>query len=117
MAVFKKGDNIRNKHNGLTYIITDVLTASYEIKGEPCQKWLLPFEDEGEWELISNKNMENIIMDKFSEQDKEFILKIARHFSNLYKERTEAISHLADVIEYKKLSRDYTGDKTSKVDW
>lgn len=57
MAAFKKGDNIRNKYNGLKYIITDVLTASYEIKGEPYQKWLLPFEDEDEWELISNKNM------------------------------------------------------------
>ena len=77
MAVFKKGDSIRNKYNGLTYIITDVLTVSYEIKSETCQKWLLPFEDEGEWELISDKNMENIIMDKFSE-------KIARHFSSLY---------------------------------
>ena len=59
MAAFKKGDNIRNKYNGLKYIITDVLTVSYEIKGESCQKWLLPFEDEDEWELISNKNMEN----------------------------------------------------------
>ncbi len=62
---------------------------------------------------------ENKVMKEIKEEDKDFILKIARHFSGLYKERTNAILHLADVIEQKRfnISRDYTQDKTYKVDW
>ena len=56
MATFEKGNRIRNKYNGLTYTIIDILSASYEIKSEtpPYGKWLLPFEDEDEWEVIKN---------------------------------------------------------------
>ncbi len=49
-----------------------------------------------------------------NEEDKELILKIARHFSEIYQKRTEAILHLADVIEKKQthisISRDYLKD-------
>lgn len=53
MAKFKKGQYIRNKYNDTVYLITDVLEASYVIE---CKliNWLLPFEQEDEWELIEN---------------------------------------------------------------
>ena len=62
MTKFKKGNQIRNKLNGLTYTIIDILSATYEIKGElpPHQKWLLPFEDEDEWELV-NEEKNNLV--------------------------------------------------------
>lgn len=50
-------------------------------------------------------------MKEFNQEEKDFILKIARHFSQLYKERTNAILHLADVIQEKQISRDYVHDK------
>lgn len=34
-----------------------------------------------------------------TEEDRELILRIARNFSEIYQKRTEAILHLADVIE------------------
>lgn len=50
-----------------------------------------------------------------TQEDRELILKIARHFSEKYQKRTEAILHLADVIEQKQthvsISRDYLKDK------
>lgn len=50
-------------------------------------------------------------MKELKQEEKDFILKIARHFSELYKERTNAILHLADVIQEKQISRDYVHDK------
>ncbi len=50
-------------------------------------------------------------MKELKQEEKDFILKIARHFSELYKERTNAILHLADVIQQKQLSRDYVRDE------
>ena len=50
-------------------------------------------------------------MKELNQEEKDFILKIAKHFSELYKERTNAILHLADVIQEKQLSRDYVRDK------
>lgn len=55
MSTFKKGQRIRNKYNGLTYLIIGILSVSYEIKSEtpPYGKWLLPFEDEDEWKIVN----------------------------------------------------------------
>lgn len=50
-------------------------------------------------------------MKELTQEEKDFILKIARHFSELYKERTNAILHLADVIQQKEISRDYVNDR------
>lgn len=56
MANFEKGKHIRNKFNGLVYVITEILTVSYEIEDVSSkQKWLLPFENENEWEMINVK--------------------------------------------------------------
>ena len=52
-------------------------------------------------------------------EDKEFALKIIKHFSDLYKQRTKAIERLSEVIADKQLkmyvSRNYTEDRLHDI--
>ena len=64
MPKFKNGDHIRNIYNGQRFLVIEVNTNTfsdgyYIIKGESYphkdKKWMLFFDSEDEWKLISNK--------------------------------------------------------------
>lgn len=64
MPKFKNGDHIRNIYNGQRFLVIEVNTNTfsdgyYIIKGESYphkdKKWMLFFDAENEWKLISNK--------------------------------------------------------------
>ena len=52
-----------------------------------------------------------------TQEDRELILKIARHFSEKYQQRTEAILHLADVIEQKQTNISISINRLGDKDW
>lgn len=52
-----------------------------------------------------------------TQEDRELILKIARHFSEKYQQRTEAILHLADVIEQKQTHISISRNRLKDKDW
>lgn len=58
---FQKNYSIRNKYNGQTYVVLKVEEYMYTIKGTkyPYMKWLLPIDDQDEWECTRNGRKNN----------------------------------------------------------
>lgn len=70
MPKFKNGDHIRNIYNGQRFLVIEVNTNTfsdgyYIIKGESYphkdKKWMLFFDAENEWKLISNNKRIKIV--------------------------------------------------------
>ena len=82
MAKFKNGDHIRNIYNDQRFLVIEVDTNTfsdgyYIIKGESYphkdKKWMLPFDAENEWKLISSKKW------KPSDEQMEALKAMARY--------------------------------------